>query len=566
MAWTFRSDSYEGRYIELSVSQEQVIPSKNLSKIKWTLSSIGGSSTYYDIGETTVRINGLYVYHKNLTTYDTHEFPAKTGSVSGETYIEHDADGKKDITIYFATRVYIHSPIAYANNAKITLSSIPTYSLSISAGNGSSIVVKRTSGYGSVGTLSNESRLYYGDRLQISFNPENNYTIVTHTVNDVPFISGGTYTTTGDVYIVSTAQELSSSVGATSANIESVSTITITKYNPLYCHSLQYNFGSLSGYITNSGAVSDSEVKFTDTSVAFTIPADFYAEIPDKPFDTCVITCRTYDSLDSTIILGSETTCNITVTATGVPSVSGTVTDINPDTVALTGDSSVLVRYKSTAEAKIVATGNNQASIALEYINDEEVVESKRVYNDVELKTFAFKAVDSRGYSSITTITPTIVEYIQLSINPKVERPSPTSNSFMLSFTGDMYMGAFDADGLSVNTLSIRYRYKEVGGTYSDWVYLSNANIVFDTKSFRSNGTILLPETFSYNKGYLFEIEASDGSSDVKLSTVTKLQSVPKGIPVFDWGENDFNFHVPIKIGNTQLTEEQLQKLLALLT
>jgi len=45
-----------------------------------------------------------------------------------------------------------------------------------------------------------------------------------------------------------------------------------------------------------------------------------------------------------------------------------------------------------------------------------------------------------------------------------------------------------------------------------------------------------------------------------------------KGTPIFDWGEDDFEFHVNVKIsdgtlkiGNTTITEAQLQSLLALL-
>ena len=61
-------------------------------------------------------------------------------------------------------------------------------------------------------------------------------------------------------------------------------------------------------------------------------------------------------------------------------------------------------------------------------------------------------------------------------------------------------------------------------------------------------------------------MQAYDGANGTTLSTVTKTITLQRGIPVFDWGENDFNFHVPIKIGDTQLTEAQLQQLLALIT
>ena len=42
----FTSDSYDGRYLQLSISESTDAVS-NTSTLYWTLSSIGGSSTYY---------------------------------------------------------------------------------------------------------------------------------------------------------------------------------------------------------------------------------------------------------------------------------------------------------------------------------------------------------------------------------------------------------------------------------------------------------------------------------------------------------------------------------------
>ena len=44
-----------------------------------------------------------------------------------------------------------------------------------------------------------------------------------------------------------------------------------------------------------------------------------------------------------------------------------------------------------------------------------------------------------------------------------------------------------------------------------------------------------------YQTGHTIDVELAD-----LLNTVTKRASVSKGIPVFDWGEYDFRFHVPV--------------------
>lgn len=156
------------------------------------------------------------------------------------------------------------------------LSGTSKFTLSVSAGTGSTITVNRTTSalgtsLAATGKLSNGASIYKGDKLQISFSPSTNYGIDTHTVNGSTFTSGNTHTVSGNVSVVVTAYLLASDVGASDANIGSNSTITVTKYNSNYYHSLQYSFGSLSGYITSSGGVQSSEAKFSNASVSFTV-------------------------------------------------------------------------------------------------------------------------------------------------------------------------------------------------------------------------------------------------------------------------------------------------------
>lgn len=550
MSWTYTSSKYDGRYLQLTIT-ESTDAASNSSTLTWTLTSAGGAVNYYTIDETTVSINGTTVYHKGRTYWDSYEFPAKKGSTSGTLKIVHNADGtKSNVYVSFKTRVYVYGSQEFAN-AYINLSSIATYTLSISAGTGSNITVNRTvSGYAGTGNLSNGARLYYNDKLKITFTPSTNYAISTHTVNNSTFSSGNTYTVSGNVSVKATAQVLASSIGATDANIGSTSTITITKYNSSYYHSIQYKFGSLSGYITSSGGTQSTEVKFSNTSVAFRIPTSFYAEIPNAKTGKCTITCRTYSSSGSTSVLGNATTCTITLTATGAPDVSGTVVDTNTTTVALTGSNSKLIRYKSTATATISATAKNSSSIVSKFINGSTVSDNTKVYNNCSETSFVFKAVDSRGYSTSVTKTPTVVAYIQLTINPVLLRPTPTGSNITMSFSGDFYRGSF---GAATNTLTIRYRYKESGGSYGAWKTVESTKIVFGSRSYTSSETFALDDEFNYRKEYQFQVQAVDGTSEYPLSTVTKNITVPRGIPVFDWGENDFNFNVPVMIDNVNL-------------
>lgn len=474
------------------------------------------------------------------------------------------------------------------------------WNLSINAGTGSTITVRRTSSSvgGGVEDLSNGSKVYNGDTLKVSFAAQTNYELLTHTVNGTSFTSGNTHNVSGNVAVVSTARPLASTVGATDAYIGSTSTITVTKYNTNYVHSLAYSFGSLSGYIKADGTISSTEVKFTNTNVAFTVPTTFYAQIPNSSSGTCTITCRTYTSTSSTTVLGTARTCTFTATVSSSaasPTVSLTVSDGNPTTAALTGDANGrIVRYMSSAVCTITAAAQQSASLRSEKINGVELYDSSNpsqpktltiTGNSLSNGTFTGVATDSRGISKTVTVTKTMVSYIRPTINVVGYRPSPTSGEVSITVNGNFFNASF---GAVQNTLTIQYRYRKasVATWESGWLTITSpsapsASITVSTSAYRSTAAIPLldingqDDQFDYQDDYVFQFVLTDGGASTPLSEVYQTIVVQAGIPVFDWGQDDFNFNVPvtikgdtplITIGNTSLSEAQLIRLLALLS
>ena len=82
----------------------------------------------------------------------------------------------------------------------VSTATLKTFTLSISAGTGSTITVKKGST-----TLSNGATITYGDELTITFSASTGYNLGTHTVNGSTFTSGGKHTVTAAVSVVSTA-------------------------------------------------------------------------------------------------------------------------------------------------------------------------------------------------------------------------------------------------------------------------------------------------------------------------------------------------------------------------
>lgn len=549
-------------------------------------------------GETVITMNSVLGTH-NVSVWGTgtwYNIKPSGGTVAtGSATVIHDADGKKNITIEVTKNKYSRCSFATVSGdggsgwgvkndqpETISLTDIPTYTLTINAATGSTITVNRTSsGYASTGNITNGTRLYYNDQLKITFAASTNYKLLTTKVNGAAFTSGNTHSVAANVTVATTAQVLASAVGATNADIGSVSTITVTKYNTGYYHSLEYSFGNLSGYITSSGGVSTTETKYKGTSVAFTIPDSFYAQIPNSKTGTCTITCYTYSSSSSTTVLGDAKTCTFTVTAEKSncqPVIVATVEDTNVNTTALTGNSSVLIRYKSTAKCTISATPQKSSTISSIRIaggtvtgtSDGAATIATKSYGNVEATSFSFSATDSRGHTTSVTKAPIMISYVKLTCNPTITRPSHTGSQMVMRLSGNCYRGSF---GAYSNTLTISYRFKEkTDASYGSWITVPSTNYAFGTSTY-SSSTFSLGDNFDYKKSYIFQVRAVDGANGVALTTVTQTIEVQRGIPVFDWGESDFEFHVPVKItdgtlkiGNTTISEEQLQSLLALIT
>lgn len=490
---------------------------------------------------------------------------AVTGYITGSSGSAYS--GKEDVNLKANTTYYLwffpksktygfsywHSTGDYSDTTSYSITGTSTLKLSITTDTGiKSVVVNRTSSAVGAGTgnLSNGATIYKNDKLKITFTEKDNYSIATHTVNDTDFTSGKTYTVNENVNIKLSTTPLKSIVGATDANIQATSTITITRYNDSYIHTLTYVFGELTGTIAT---------KTTNTSIAWAIPDDFYTQVTDTNSRECTITCDTYNG--DTKIGSSNCTLTISVSALMAPHVYGTVVDINEVTKALTGDDSKLIRYKSTAQCEIIPTAYGEASISSVSINGYIPIDNKCDFSNVSNNSFIFKATDSRGNSGSYTANPKIIEYVMLTCNPTVSRLTPTGSVMMLSFSGNFFnenFGSYD------NQLTLQYRYKEddTDSVYGDWNKIDDSHISKGSTTYASTKegnfapeAIEIDGDFDYTKSYRFEIKATDGAEGIILTEIVKEVAVPQGIPVFDWGKEDFNLNVPLLLKNINILD-----------
>ncbi len=319
-----------------------------------------------------------------------------------------------------------------------------------------------------------------------------------------------------------------STIGATDANIGATSVISVSRKNAAYTHCISYSFGNLKGYLADgSGTLSNTEVKLSETSLSFLIPESFYAQIPNAESGICKLSVKTYSGNTQ---IGTEKSCTFTVKApleSCCPEVSGTVIDINETTVALTGDANKLVRGKSTAQCTIVAQAKNGASIKSKHIGGVEVFNDPHTIEGVESGNISFSAVDTRGYTGKFEKTVEMVEYVFLTCNAEVARTDPTSGNGTLTISGNYYNGSFGAQD---NDLQLECQVES--GKIENIERRIEGNRYFITANLSG---------MDYRTSHTLTVTVQD-----KLMSLTKTPELGKGIPVFDWGEQDFNFNVPV--------------------
>lgn len=326
-----------------------------------------------------------------------------------------------------------------------------------------------------------------------------------------------------------------SSVSATSANIGSAMTISISRASSSsFTHTLEYAFGDLYGTIVD---------KTSSTSYSWTVPDNFYTQIPNATVGRGTIWCHTYSG--STLI-GSSSCVFYVYTDESLckPLLSPTVIDQGSVSTTLTGDTNKIIRYYNTINVAFNTVAQNSATISSRKVvcgNSTRTSDGLMEY--VDSGTFVFTVTDSRGYSASQTITKEIIDYIPLTCNLSTNPDLVDGSTANVNITvkGKYFDGSF---GAVDNSLTVEYRYKISNGAYPTdedgndvWTSLTGTS---------SNGEYTAQATITeldYTNSYTFQARAKDA---VYTSGVSTVEQVVRIVPVFDWGENDFNFNVPV--------------------
>ena len=315
-------------------------------------------------------------------------------------------------------------------------------------------------------------------------------------------------------------------VFATDGYIGGVSIVAVNRKNKGYTHSLFYEMGGLSGFLTHEGQRSDTEVVFDSLSVPFSLPESFYEAIPNGKTRQCCLTCRTYCN---GAFMGQSQTAFTVMTRKEVcaPHLTPSVRDTNEKTVALTGDENILVRFASQAECTLEAIPQKGAQIASATI--EGVSCTRLMVENAEKDSYRFCVTDSRGYRKEAVVTMPLVPYVPLTVYPET---AWGEDGLILTVTGSCFSGSF---GALENTLTLSC-------TLPDGTAVALTPEI-NGERYRAEGCFegLTP-------GACVALTVSD-----RVMTVTETIAVPRKIPVFHWGEKQFSVNVPASISGVHM-------------
>lgn len=232
------------------------------------------------------------------------------------------------------------------------------------------------------------------------------------------------------------------------------------------------------------------------------------------------------------------------------PTLDPTVEDVNPATLALTGESGNLVKYHSQVAVKTGAKAVKGATLVRQSVTcGSRTLTGDGTLEGVESGTIVVSATDSRGNTTTKTVERKLVGYVRLSCTLGQGTPD-ASGRFDLEITGACYYGSF---GGQDNTLTVEYRYRAQGAEeWGTWTAVDRTTPMGFT--YVAHAAV---EGLDYQTAYEFQARAADA-----LEQVESQVQVVKASPGFDWGRDDFAFHIPVYIQGVKVTPDVGQNLL----
>lgn len=354
-------------------------------------------------------------------------------------------------------------------------------------------------------------------------------------------------TTAGDctasaTVTLDTIPRASSCTFPASMQMNSASTITITKADSNFTHTLEYYFGSASGTIVT---------KTTGTSVSFTPPLSLGNQIPSNDNGTGTLRLITYNS-SGTEVGRNDYPMKLTIDANRKPTISASQIVTSIATYTAMG---VYVQGKSGVKVNLSATLTNAYGAT---VASWKTVINGTTYNGQSFTTgalpkdgtisIATTITDTRNRTSSASTSISVVPYY----TPKATvftavRNATTQTTINCSVTYDI------ASVNSKNTKTFKYRVRTAGGTWGAYSTAETLTTYTGTKTFNLT-------SMAITSSYEIEIVVSDSFTGSPLSRTVSTVNHPinvksngRGVAIGKMSETDDVFEVEY---NTKLVRD----------
>lgn len=535
----FTSKSYEGRYLQLTIT-ESVNVVENTSTLTWVLQSLGGSVNYYTTGPTTVTINGTQVYYKARTAWSTSQFPAAKGSTSGTITVAHDSNGSKSISVGFSTAIYTSTVTEHGGT--MALSNIdraaPSVSVNVSSITANSIKITVSSSAtankwwyslngGSSWVAFNSSSGASKETTVTGLSPNTSYTVqacARKSYNGVDGYSGKTTVKTLGGSVLSSVSTL------TADNATAKITLSATVYDTSYKHKLVLKDGGTTVLTLTGLSLSNGSNTITLTaSQRSSILADMAAK---KSF-TGTFELSTFSGSSQIGSTSTKTATVQTTAANSAPTFSGfTYKDTNTTAAGVTGNNQILIQSVSTLQVTAsAATAKNGATISSYSVSAGGSTASSttvtlnvgKIYTSGTVPIIV-TTIDSRGYTSSATVNITVIAYESIDITTAImRRVNEVEDVTQVTLEGDIT--PVKVNNVNKNTLrKLYYQYKRTDASaYSSLTDITSFATFTDSGfTFTSDEWLSLDANYSwYVRFYVYDNLTGD------TTTITVSQGTP---------------------------------------
>lgn len=332
-------------------------------------------------------------------------------------------------------------------------------------------------------------------------------------------------------------------------NIGSPVTITLNPANTAFTHKLDWSWVSYAPTIVSSLSAGTTTYSWntanTDSANGDTYANLMYKQIPNAQNDWGTIKVTTY--YGGVQVQSQQGTANVygyIVNSTPTFGTGYTYIDNNSATVAITGDSSYIIQNHSDLQVTIpttaFATAKNFATMSSYNVSVNGVTKSATQgtsnivldFGQVNAGTnqsLTVTAIDSRGFTTTTSITVKMLQYFAPVITATVARLNGFENEIDITLSGSIAPLTTTSQKNALTAISgepapLEYCYAEniSGSTYTAWTPFTYTT---SGASYTATGVSV---SLDNTKSYIFQIRATD-----KLQTSTQPITVSSGQPVF---------------------------------